>query len=473
MPWVLWDIVVPLLTTFLVGLATGWLLWRWRRHKSVSPVQVVEQPAQAPVQGSATVLIEERDAALQRAEIAEQQLQQLTAENEEKADITVEATDLQRLDQSATLSPADSSVEQQAEIDELTQALNKEQAAKSELEQAFMDLNNRHKNLSHQLEESMDDENASKVRDAAGLQSRYDSSQQQLSEQKEQFEKTIDQQRQENNDLNRKLLEREAELQQLKQEKGGIENSQQTMGNDTATPQGGTVHHLSSYTPTRRAAGQGSDSAANTGSEPRGNSAADTVTSSAPAHRSATSPALNRAADADAETSSNLQTAPVLTPQEVPEEIQESQQTAVTAESANQAMQAPETPQRETPQPEAKQTESSAPGKSGRTSASKPKVKKATANGYTPTAWSVPEITPKKSERDDLQEIKGVGPVLEKLLHKTGVYYFRQVALLDKKGVEELDDQLPQFSGRIQRDKWVQQAKTLHRSKYGSAAKHD
>ncbi len=473
MPWVLWDIVVPLLTTFLVGLATGWLLWRWRRHKSVSPVQVVEQPAQAPVQGSATVLIEERDAALQRAELAEQQLQQLTAEIEEKADITVEDTDLQRLDQSATLSPTDSSVEQQVEIDELTQALKKEQAAKSELEQAFMDLNNRHKNLSHQLEESMDDENASKVRDAAGLQSRYDSSQQQLSEQKEQFEKTIDQQRQENDDLNRQLLEREAELQQLKQEKGGIENSQQTMANDTATPQGGTVHHLSSYTPTRRAAGQGSDSAANTGSETRGNSAADTVTSSAPAHRSATSPALNRAADADAETSSNLQTAPVLTPQEVPEEIQESQQTAVTAESANQAMQAPDTPQRETPQPEAKQTESSAPKTSGSTSVSKSKDKKATANGYTPTAWSVPEITPKKSERDDLQEIKGVGPVLEKLLHKTGVYYFRQVALLDKKGVAELDEQLPQFSGRIQRDKWVQQAKTLHRSKYGSAAKHD
>ena len=91
---------------------------------------------------------------------------------------------------------------------------------------------------------------------------------------------------------------------------------------------------------------------------------------------------------------------------------------------------------------------------------------KTTASGYTPVAWEVPERTPGKAERDNLQQIKGVGPVLEKLLHKTGIFYFEQVAKLDKKGVEELDSQLPQFSGRIQRDKWVVQAKKLHNEKY-------
>lgn len=33
MLWVLWDIVLPLVATFLLGLFIGWLLWRWRRSR--------------------------------------------------------------------------------------------------------------------------------------------------------------------------------------------------------------------------------------------------------------------------------------------------------------------------------------------------------------------------------------------------------------------------------------------------------
>ena len=33
MLWVLWDIVLPLIATFLLGLLVGWLLWRWRRKR--------------------------------------------------------------------------------------------------------------------------------------------------------------------------------------------------------------------------------------------------------------------------------------------------------------------------------------------------------------------------------------------------------------------------------------------------------
>ena len=33
MLWVLWDIVLPLIATFLLGLLIGWLLWRWRRSR--------------------------------------------------------------------------------------------------------------------------------------------------------------------------------------------------------------------------------------------------------------------------------------------------------------------------------------------------------------------------------------------------------------------------------------------------------
>lgn len=94
----------------------------------------------------------------------------------------------------------------------------------------------------------------------------------------------------------------------------------------------------------------------------------------------------------------------------------------------------------------------------------------ATKSGYVPQSWSVPDVTPAKNERDQLTEIKGVGPVLEKLLHQSGIYYFQQVASLDKNGINELQEQIPQFPNRIRRDQWVKQAKKLHRDKYGATA---
>jgi len=94
----------------------------------------------------------------------------------------------------------------------------------------------------------------------------------------------------------------------------------------------------------------------------------------------------------------------------------------------------------------------------------------ATSTGYVPASWSVPDTKPAKKDRDDLTAIKGVGPVLEKVLHDTGIYYFRQMALLDKDGIDELQEQIPQFPGRIRRDQWVKQAKKLHQKKHGAAA---
>ena len=33
MLWVLWDIFLPVIAAFLVGLLVGWMLWRWRRSR--------------------------------------------------------------------------------------------------------------------------------------------------------------------------------------------------------------------------------------------------------------------------------------------------------------------------------------------------------------------------------------------------------------------------------------------------------
>jgi small subunit ribosomal protein S2 len=63
-------------------------------------------------------------------------------------------------------------------------------------------------------------------------------------------------------------------------------------------------------------------------------------------------------------------------------------------------------------------------------------------------------------EPDDLKEITGVGPVMEKKLNDFGIYHYRQIAGLKKAEIAEIDEAL-NFKGRIERDEWVKQAKAL------------
>ncbi|MEE9426715.1 MAG: NADH:quinone oxidoreductase [Paracoccaceae bacterium] len=62
---------------------------------------------------------------------------------------------------------------------------------------------------------------------------------------------------------------------------------------------------------------------------------------------------------------------------------------------------------------------------------------------------------------DDLKQIKGVGLKMEKMLNTMGVYHFDQVAGWRAKEVEWVDENLEGFKGRVSRDSWVKQAKTL------------
>ena len=74
-----------------------------------------------------------------------------------------------------------------------------------------------------------------------------------------------------------------------------------------------------------------------------------------------------------------------------------------------------------------------------------------------------PELfdAPERGEPDDLKRISGVGPKLEGLLHRNGVYYFWQVASWTPANVQFIDDRLEVFKGRIERDDWVRQAQQL------------
>lgn len=68
---------------------------------------------------------------------------------------------------------------------------------------------------------------------------------------------------------------------------------------------------------------------------------------------------------------------------------------------------------------------------------------------------------------DDLKKISGVGPVLETKLNEAGLYTYKQVMDWSPANIEAFDDILS-FKGRIERDKWVEQAKTLHEEKNGN-----
>ena len=69
--------------------------------------------------------------------------------------------------------------------------------------------------------------------------------------------------------------------------------------------------------------------------------------------------------------------------------------------------------------------------------------------------------------------ISGVGPKLESLLNKNGVYYFWQVASWNRDDIKIIDDRLDVFKGRISRDEWVKQAKNLKRQPHASPMPED
>lgn len=61
---------------------------------------------------------------------------------------------------------------------------------------------------------------------------------------------------------------------------------------------------------------------------------------------------------------------------------------------------------------------------------------------------------------DDLKKLSGVGPALEKKLVEAGVTTFAQIAAWTEDDIAAFDEKL-NFKGRIEREGWVDQAKSL------------
>lgn len=70
------------------------------------------------------------------------------------------------------------------------------------------------------------------------------------------------------------------------------------------------------------------------------------------------------------------------------------------------------------------------------------------------------------NNRDDLKKIKGVGPVMERILNELGITTFEQIANFGPDDVARVAAQINTFPGRIEKDDWVGGARRQHALKY-------
>ena len=70
-------------------------------------------------------------------------------------------------------------------------------------------------------------------------------------------------------------------------------------------------------------------------------------------------------------------------------------------------------------------------------------------------------------QKDDLKRIWGIGPHIEKVLNSLGIVSFKQIAAFTEQDIKQVEEELEHFTGRIQRDAWIAQARKLHKEKYG------
>ena len=70
-------------------------------------------------------------------------------------------------------------------------------------------------------------------------------------------------------------------------------------------------------------------------------------------------------------------------------------------------------------------------------------------------------LEPGFGQADNLEQIRGIGPMLRQLLNDTGIFYYWQIAEWTAEDVASVDALLPGYQGRITRDRWVEQAQEL------------
>lgn len=63
---------------------------------------------------------------------------------------------------------------------------------------------------------------------------------------------------------------------------------------------------------------------------------------------------------------------------------------------------------------------------------------------------------------DNLQQIKGIGPAIEKTLNEMGIFRYHQIAEMSEYDIDRVAQRLKGFRSRIYREDWIGQARDLH-----------
>ena len=67
-----------------------------------------------------------------------------------------------------------------------------------------------------------------------------------------------------------------------------------------------------------------------------------------------------------------------------------------------------------------------------------------------------------RTPRDDLKQIKGIGPAIEKTLNEMGILRFEQIAEMSEYDIDRVAHHLKGFHSRIYRENWIGQARELY-----------
>ena len=80
-----------------------------------------------------------------------------------------------------------------------------------------------------------------------------------------------------------------------------------------------------------------------------------------------------------------------------------------------------------------------------------------------PLALARPAVldAPRGGKADNLKMVWGIGPKIERLLHRLGVFHFDQLVNLTEEELHWIDANLENFKGRASRDRWKVQARVL------------
>ena len=99
-------------------------------------------------------------------------------------------------------------------------------------------------------------------------------------------------------------------------------------------------------------------------------------------------------------------------------------------------------------------------------------IRKVNDTGQPTTVYTPPDsaVESEPEAADDLQQIRGIGPALERRLNAHGIWRFVQIADMSAAELSEVAGQLSISPTLPERDEWIRQARDLYQERYRQSA---